>query len=369
MTKRSTATPLAFAFALLITYASLYPFSGWRDAGVDVIDLISAPWPRYWTWFDVIANWLGYAPLGFLLAWTLGRSIGPWRGAVLAVVLSSGLSLSLEWLQGFLPLRIPSNVDWLLNTAGALLGAVVALFAAGLTIIKWMDRWRQRHLMLDTKTDLVLLALWPVAILYPASVPFGLGQIRERMHAWFPDFSGIDVFGQRYLVDLGHWLAQTPPALSLYGEITTMTIALLAPCLLAMAAMRNRTGRRLAVVLLMLVAGAMGLISGALTYGPERALEWWRPGMLEAMGYATVAALLGSTLPRGWLLMGLVLALLATLYLLNVSAPTAYLDQSLLVWEQGRFIRFHGVSKWFGWLWPLLVLVHALTQLLKRNHA
>lgn len=94
---------------------------------MDVIDLISAPWPRYWTWFDVIANWLGYAPLGFLLAWTLGRSIGPWRGALLAVALSSGLSLSLEWLQGFLPLRIPSNVDWLLNTAGALLGAVVAL--------------------------------------------------------------------------------------------------------------------------------------------------------------------------------------------------------------------------------------------------
>jgi len=367
MPKRSTATPLALAFALLITYASLYPFAGWRGAGVPLWDLIVAPWPRYWTWFDVIANWLGYAPLGFLLAWTLGRSHRPLSGAFWAVILSSGLSLSLEWMQGFLPQRIPSNVDWLLNTAGAFIGAIAALLLGRLALIERIERWRQQHLVADSRTDLVLLALWPVAILYPASVPFGLGQVRERLSAWLPHFQGVDLFGQTYLAPFGEWLTAVPPPLSPYGELTTMALALLSPCLLAMAAMRTRVGRWAVVVLVMWVAATMGLVSGTLTYGPDRALEWWRPGMLEAMFYAALAALVGSTLPRGWLLVGLVLTVMATLYLLNVSAPTAYLDQSLLVWEQGRFIRFHGVSKWFGWLWPMLVLAHVITQLTRRR--
>ena len=30
--------------------------------------------------------------------------------------------------------------------------------------------------------------------------------------------------------------------------------------------------------------------------------------------------------------------------------------QALEVWEQGRFIRFHGLSLWPGWLWPFAAL-------------
>ncbi len=29
-----------------------------------------------------------------------------------------------------------------------------------------------------------------------------------------------------------------------------------------------------------------------------------------------------------------------------------YFAQSLQAWEQGRFIRFHGLAQWIGWLWP-----------------
>jgi hypothetical protein len=37
-----------------------------------------------------------------------------------------------------------------------------------------------------------------------------------------------------------------------------------------------------------------------------------------------------------------------------------YFAQSLEVWEQGRFIRFHGLSQWLGWLWPFAALVFGL---------
>src|SRR3990167_3038885 len=59
------------AYALLIVYASLHPFTGWRDNCVLPFAFLVAPLPRYVTAFDVIANVLAYAPLGFLGALAL----------------------------------------------------------------------------------------------------------------------------------------------------------------------------------------------------------------------------------------------------------------------------------------------------------
>lgn len=36
---------------------------------------------------------------------------------------------------------------------------------------------------------------------------------------------------------------------------------------------------------------------------------------------------------------------------------------TLQTWEQGRFIRFHGVVQWLGWLWPYATLVYLLSQI------
>ena len=32
-------------------------------------------------------------------------------------------------------------------------------------------------------------------------------------------------------------------------------------------------------------------------------------------------------------------------------------------WEQGRFIRFHGLIQWLGWLWPFALLAHLVRRL------
>ena len=64
----STVLPryLALAYLALIVYASLHPFSGWRDPGLSPIYFLTAGWPRYWTAFDLLTNVLAYLPLGFL---------------------------------------------------------------------------------------------------------------------------------------------------------------------------------------------------------------------------------------------------------------------------------------------------------------
>ena len=63
---RSSAVPLAWLYAALIVYASLYPFIGWRVPGAAPFDYLLLGWPRWWTSFDLISNLLGYLPLGFL---------------------------------------------------------------------------------------------------------------------------------------------------------------------------------------------------------------------------------------------------------------------------------------------------------------
>ena len=104
---KTSAWPLALIHAALIVFASLFPFDGWRDQGIDPWIFLSAPLPPpYWTGFDVAVNVAGYVPLGFLLALALLRW-GHERWAVLLAALAGALlSLLMEYLQIYLPRRV-----------------------------------------------------------------------------------------------------------------------------------------------------------------------------------------------------------------------------------------------------------------------
>jgi hypothetical protein len=63
----------------------------------------------------------------------------------------------------------------------------------------------------------------------------------------------------------------------------------------------------------------------------------------------------------------LLLALGVYLSLINQAPASPYFAQTLRDWEQGRFIRFHGVAQWLGWLWPYATLVYVLAQAWRRE--
>ena len=65
---RSSASPLALAYAALVLYASLYPFTDWRwPPGQGALALAWLPWTRWFGAFDAWSNLLGYLPLGALV--------------------------------------------------------------------------------------------------------------------------------------------------------------------------------------------------------------------------------------------------------------------------------------------------------------
>ena len=359
---KTSAWPLALVYAALIVYASLYPFAEWRDQGIWPWAFLVAPLPRYWTWFDVVANVMGYVPLGFLLALAFMRS-GRGRRAVLwATVLVALLSLLLETLQGFLPMRVPSNVDWALNVAGGWLGACLAWALQKLGLIDSWSRFRTRWFVDDARGALALLVLWPFALLYPAAVPLGLGQVFERLEATLGELLADTPFLEWMPVREMELQPLVPAA-----EMVCVMLGALIPCLLAYCIIRPPLQRLVAMVLLLLAGMGVTALSAALSYGPAHAWEWLSLPVRAGLWAAPVLGLALAWVPRRGCAAVLLLVLVLHLSLLNQAPASAYFAQTLQTWEQGRFIRFHGIVQWLGWLWPFVAMLYVVLRFSRRE--
>ncbi len=160
-----------------------------------------------------------------------------------------------------------------------------------------------------------------------------------------------------------------PAPLSLLAEAFCIGLCVLSPLLMGYAEMRSR-GRRL-VFCALLVGGAVAVagLSAALTYGPDHAWAWLTPQAQLGLVLALIAGVSCVVMPRRMCNVVMLLCLAVSLSLLNGAPLIPYFDQSLEVWEQGRFIRFHGLSQWLGWLWPFAALVFGLLSVSRSNTA
>jgi VanZ family protein len=363
---RSSAVPLAWLYAGLIVYASLYPFSGWRLPNDSVFAFLPLPWSRWWNGFDLVANLLGYLPLGLLVfgARVRGGATAT-SGLVWAVAAGALLSLTMEIVQNGLPQRVPSNLDLLLNVLGSVAGAALGLLVHWLGGIERWQSLRERWFIARSAGGIALLVLWPVGLLFPAPVPLGLGQVFERAH--------VAVEGIVEGTAAEAWFASLPSAapaggnLSPAAEATLVALGLLAPCLMAYAIARPGWRR------LVLAGGAIAFgfaattLSTAMNFGPDHALAWRTPNALIGMGAGTALALLLALVSRR-VAAGLGLVAMTAAVLLVAHAPAdPYFAQSLQAWEQGRFIRFHGAAQWVGWLWPYVAMVYLLVRVAVRD--
>lgn len=360
---KSAAWPLALIYAALVVYASLYPFADWRDQGMSPWTYLAAPIPKYWSGFDVAINVVGYLPLGALLA--LGALRSGRRGShvlLLPLLLGGGLSLFLEAAQTYLPARVASREDWLLNATGCFSGAVGMGVLARAGVLGLWSRIRAHWFVPEARGALVLLALWPCALLFPAAVPFGLGQVFERLE----DALGAVLAGSPIL----DWLPMRSTELQPLvpgAEMLCVALGALTPCLLGFCVVRS-IGRRIALVAMLLLAGvAVSALSAALSWGPTHTWAWLslpaQVGLAVGCAVAVGMALVPWRISAAFLL----LCLGVLLSLLNQAPESPYFAQTLQAWEQGRFIRFHGLAQWLGWLWPYAVLVYVLGLMGRRG--
>lgn len=351
------ASPVAraalLAYLLLIVYASWFPFSGWRSSGLSPFAFLNLQPQRYWTGFDVMVNIVGYMPLGVLFVLSSYPAVrGVWAVLLAAAggVLVSG---TMEIVQNYLPSRVPSNLDLATNAGGCLAGALVgAYFASMLLDESRLYRLRRRWFSAYASQGLVLVALWPLAQVYPQGYLFGNGQVLPLLSEWLSDWLDTDIDlvtllrGDSIMSVEQYWLSET-----------IITACGMTGAALTLLCLTRRGAPRMLLILALLGAGLLvKTLASSLFFAPDNALLWLTPGaeggfligliMLAGLAFAPQVA------QRRLAVVTLVLSLIVV----NTIPANPYFVSTIQAWQQGKFLNFNGAAQFLGMAWPIFAL-------------
>ncbi|MCL2830419.1 MAG: VanZ family protein [Betaproteobacteria bacterium] len=347
---------LTLAYFALIVYASLHPFSGWRDKGIPFFAfLTNTHWPRWWTGFDFGINIAAYLPLGFLCALWFRERLGRGFGALAAVAFCVLLSMSMEATQTLLPTRVSSNLDFWTNALGGLIGAVLALFF-GAWLFEKTIQWQRRLIapLPNVEFGLTLLGLWLLAQLSPEILLFGTGDVQ-------PLFSASPLL-QDAEADLAAAASPLIPfAAHRFFMLETAITALntIAIGLFVRTLLSERIGAKTlfpVMFFFFLAALLIRTLAAAVLVGPAESLAWLTPGAICGLiaGLLPLFALLRLSVP--WSLIVAGLALILATALVNLIPENPYSAAALLTWRQGHFLNFNGLTRFVARFWPFFAL-------------
>ena len=309
--------------------------------------------PHYWTVFDLATNVAGYTPFGLLMVFALYPRVR--RGWAVAIAIVCGLLLSgtMEAVQTFLPTRVASNLDLLTNAAGAGVGAVAGVLLSRTFLEQSRFLMLRRHwLSQDAGRALIVLALWPLAQIYPQGYLFGHGQIAPIVSDWLSAWlaTSLDLSATlRHDAELSigqYWLSET---------IIT-TCGLTGAMLTLLCVLRDSAPKVLLMLALVAAAVMFKALASALLFAPENAFAWLTPG---AEGGLVLGAIMLTGLafaPQRSQRRVAVLMLVIGLIAVNAAPSNPYFVATLQTWVQGKFLNFNGAAQFLSLLWPFATL-------------
>lgn len=343
------AAMAALAYSLVIIYASLQPFSGWRMESTPFGDFLFAPWPRWITLEDVGFNFAAYLPLGFLLALALCARLHPRHAVLLAAVACATMSVVLESAQQYLPARIASAIDLLVNACGGTVGALIApLFAPGHHFGERLALLRSRDFISGPRGDAVLLlaGLWLLTQLHAAPINMGNGDLRDSL-------------------ELVARFSYTPESYR-YAEAGVVMLSIMGLGLLLASVARN-IGWEYWRALFLFITGAALLKTAAawLILRTPTPWNWLTPGFVMGLATAIVLLMLLVRLPPRGRGLAALLALAAAVILVNCTPENPYrsVPIHLLPGRIGHFLSFSSMIRALSDLWPFLTLLFLLVSL------
>jgi VanZ family protein len=335
---------LALLYALAIVYASLQPFSPWIAPLPETPFFLFAPWSR-WTrfGFDVLANMIAYAPFGMFAA-VLKRHQSSSGRVLLALSLGAALSFAVETAQMYLPPRDASVVDLLSNTAGALVGGIVAVvFKRSQHASDALLRFRHRWFITGTVGDLglALMAIW-LAVQINPGIPLFTSTFDAGLRQ---GASAVDVPS----ADVASLLIE-----SIHSAFQLLGVGLFLALLL-------RDRRYIGGAMLLLLGAALLVkgIAAAFLLKPAVWEHWMSPGVGAGVAVGTLLLLFTIWLPRpvqvALATVALLSSLLATLLIPDILFARAPL--SAFNWSYGHLLNFNGLTHVVLLIWPVLASV------------
>jgi VanZ family protein len=348
---------LGAGFVASIIVATLYPLSDWKLHASSAWAFLWQGLPRFWTWFDLLSNLLAYLLLGLLL--TLGwlkRAPGATAVGVVGLFCVA-LSFGLEAAQSFLPGRVPSLLDWIANSLGALIGSWIGAHlnrsdrTGRRRVLPVAERWFEQ----GPPFGWVLLLLWISTQLVPQRLLFATGNLRPLLQRLIDALELPDPPDLTLLTE-ALWYESAPAVWGVAIEAAVVVCAVCATGSIAFTLVRG--SRRRLIVLLSTAIAALGLRSVAMqgVYGPGDALAWLTPGAQGGLLVGTAILYGLETLsPRARATIALTLLAVGTL-LVNLAPPDRYFEDALAGFSSGRLANLQGLLRLIALVWPLIAL-------------
>ncbi|MCC6535504.1 MAG: VanZ family protein [Burkholderiales bacterium] len=332
---------LALGYTLLILYASLSPFTGWRDPGEDVWAFLNAPWPRYFTAFDLAFNVLAYVPLGFLVTLLALPASRPVFAALGGAGAGIAMSLCMELAQAYLPGRVSNNLDLLTNALGAAAGAALAARAGSAPFItRRLGRWRARLFLPGKTMDLgiALIALWFFTQLDPSLPLLGIVFFSNGVQAQLAGLSA----GNAY---------------RLLGPLS-VGMNLVALGAMLMLIMRSKRSALAGLASLVWIAALLKLVTATALLRSEAAFLWVGGEIVWALAIGAILVVVAATLPRLHIRLFCAAALLGAIALTLIKPGEAhsFLSLRLFRWSDLQLVHYTGLAAMVADVWPYAAL-------------
>jgi len=336
---------LAALYGLAIVYASLEPFSPWLPPPPGTpFFLVGAP--TRWVRYDALLNALAYLPFGFFVA-LLARGASPMRRIASGVIVGAAMSFAMESLQMYVPPRVASAYDLATNTAGALLGAVLATIVARNALARRLLYQARGRLFLPGHLGDIgvgLLLLWLVAQMNPGIPLFAIAFDSDAVTA-----VGTAVVTTPAPHDSADTLVQAASS-----GFQVLGVGLFVTLLL-------KRRRNAGSIVLAMILGALVLkaIAALVMLKPEVWQTWIKPGALAGIAVGAVLLRVAIALPRPVQVAVCAIALLSALGA-PVLAPETLSGQvpaGLFGWHYGQLLNYNGLTRTALLLWPVLTAI------------
>ena len=333
-------TYLAAGYALFIVYASLSPFTGWQEQGLEFSAVLAAPLLQTYSSFDVAINLLAYMPFGLLLGLMLRARSGAGWSVLLATLGGVAFSAAMEYTQMYLPMRVSSNLDLLTNSLGTLAGALLAVSIAPRAwfALHLVDRrLRLFHDGAHADFGLVLVALWMFAQINPSLPMLGNVFISEVAR---PPFAAV----------------QHEPFNWLESIVVSLNLLMLGALLLTL--LRQRRNAVIALLLILCAVALAKFVAAAILLKSWALLLWLNSEAMLGIFAGVLLLAAASRLLHALLLWFAALVALAYLVLaqgvLGSGAPSAAMR--LYQWHYGHLLTYNGLSQTVALVFPFLML-------------
>jgi VanZ family protein len=335
-------TWLTIGYTLFIVYGSLSPFSGWREQGLDFIEVLRAPFLLTYTAFDAVINLLAYLPFGLLIVLMLRTRFSAFASVILGLCLGVLLSASMEYLQMYLPTRVSSNLDLLTDSAGTLIGALLAVSMTSWTwFFSRLTRWRSHlfHHGKEMDFGLALLALW----MFGQSNP------------------SLPMLGNVFISGVAHQPFATLRSAPFNGwETSAVTLNLLMLGTLMLTLLRVPRNIVTALPVILSVVALAKFITAALLLKSWALLLWINSEAVLGMLLGILLLLAALWLPRSAAIDFGTAAALCYFAIVNFvfddNTPSAAM--SIYHWHYGHLLNYNGLAQTITLVFPLLLIFH-----------